>query len=88
MKKIMMMLAAAMLLTATTANAQFRKKDNNRVPDRFHMGIRGGVTSNIYTGDDSSVFDNPRFHPNMWCYRKTLCALVNHNTLEGEMDYD
>lgn len=57
MKKIMMMLAAAMLLTATTANAQFRKKDNNRVPDRFHMGIRGGVTSNTYTGENTSNID-------------------------------
>ena len=47
MKKIMMMLAAAMLLTATTANAQFRKKDNNRVPDRFHMGIRGDCGSRL-----------------------------------------
>ena len=53
MKKIMMMLAAAMLLTATTANAQFRKKDNNRVPDRFHMGIRGGVTASTLTGDNT-----------------------------------
>lgn len=53
MKKIMMMLAAAMLLTATTANAQFRKKDNARVPDRFHMGIRGGVTASTLTGDNT-----------------------------------
>ena len=53
MKKIMMMLAAAMLLTATAANAQFRKKDNNRVPDRFHMGIRGGVTGSTLTGDNT-----------------------------------
>lgn len=57
MKKIMMMLAAAMLLTATTANAQFRKKDNNRVPDRFHMGIRGGVTVSTLTGDTKSLAD-------------------------------
>ncbi len=48
----------------------------------------GAAILKHYTGDDSSVFDNPRFHPNIWCYRKTLCALVNHNTLEGEMDYD
>lgn len=51
MKKIMMMLAAAMLLTATTANAQFRKKDNNRVPDRFHMGLRAAYTSNSVSWD-------------------------------------
>lgn len=55
MKKIMMMLAAAMLLTATTANAQFRKKDNNRVPDRFHMGLRAGITSNTYGGDAKNI---------------------------------
>lgn len=48
----------------------------------------GAAILKHYTGDDSSVFENPRFHPNMWCYRKTLYALVNHNTLEGEMDYD
>ena len=48
----------------------------------------GAAILKHYTGDDSSVFENPRFHPNMWCYRKTLSALVNHNTLEGEMDYD
>ena len=28
------------------------------------------------TGDDSSIFGNPRYHPNMWCYRKTLNALM------------
>ena len=56
MKKIMMMLAAAMLLTATTANAQFRKKDNNRVPDRFHMGIRGGLTVSTLTGDTKDFY--------------------------------
>ena len=38
-----------------------------------------GVAAAIYkycTGDDSIIFDNPRFQPNMWCYRKTLNALM------------
>lgn len=55
-KSFKMMLAAAMLFSATlSANAQFSKKENNRVPDRFHMGIRGGITSNTYTGDASGI---------------------------------
>lgn len=28
-------------------------------------------------GDDRAVFDNPKFYPNMWCYRKTLGALMD-----------
>ncbi len=36
----------------------------------------------FYTGDDSYVFENPRFQPNMWCYRKTLCALMKHKNAE------
>ena len=53
MKKIVKtMLAAVMLLSATqSANAQFSTKQNNREPDRFHMGLRGGLTSNTFTGD-------------------------------------
>ena len=66
MKKIMMMLAAAMLLTATTANAQFRKKDNNRVPDRFHMGIRGGLTASTLTGDIDKVWGSDDAIKGLW----------------------
>ena len=51
-KSLKVMFAVAMLFSATlSANAQFSKKENNRVPDRFHMGIRAGITSNTYTGD-------------------------------------
>lgn len=47
-----MMLAGVLFFSATlSANAQFSRKENNRVPDRFHMGIRAGITSNTYTGD-------------------------------------
>ena len=41
-----------------------------------------------YTGDDSYVFENPRFHPNMWCYRKTLCALMDHTGLPNGKKID
>ena len=27
------------------------------------------------TGDDSSIFENGLYDPNLWCYRKTLAAL-------------
>lgn len=51
-KSFKVMLAVAMLFSATlSANAQFSKKGNNSVPDRFHMGVRGGITANTYTGD-------------------------------------
>ena len=47
-----LMLAVAMLFTATlSANAQFRKKVNTRTPDRFHMGLRAGLTASTITGD-------------------------------------
>ena len=47
-----LMLAVAMLFTATlSANAQFRKKVNTRTPDRFHMGLRAGLTASTFTGD-------------------------------------
>ena len=55
MKKMMMTLAAVamMLSVAVDANAQFSKRDNNRVPDRFHMGLRAGVTGSTLTGDNT-----------------------------------
>ena len=46
------MLAVAMLFTVTlSANAQYSRRGGSRTPDRFHMGIHGGFTSNTYTGD-------------------------------------
>ena len=30
-----------------------------------------------YTGDDSRIFDSPRYSPNMWVYRKVLEAFMN-----------
>lgn len=55
-KTFKMLLAVAMLFAATqSADAQFRKKDNNRVPDRFHMGLRAGIASNTYTGDANGI---------------------------------
>ena len=45
--------AVALLFSATlSANAQF---DNNRVTKRFHFGIRGGITSNTFSGDVEGV---------------------------------
>lgn len=53
MKKSMKVLVTvALLLSATlNASAQFSKKGGNRIPDRFHMGIRGGASYNTYFGD-------------------------------------
>lgn len=51
------MLAVAMLFTATlSANAQFRKKVSTRTPDRFHMGLRAGLTASTLTGDYTKIF--------------------------------
>ena len=45
--------AVALLFSATlSANAQF---DNNRVTKRFHFGIRGGITSNTFSGDVEGI---------------------------------
>ena len=55
-KSFKLMLAVAMFFSATlSANAQFSKKENNREPDRFHMGMRGGISSNTYTGDVGDI---------------------------------
>lgn len=32
--------------------------------------------SKYYNNDDSEYFDNPRFTPNMWCYKLMLNALM------------
>lgn len=48
-KTFKLFVAALMLFTATSANAQFSRKENNRVPDRFHMGLRGGVTVSSFS---------------------------------------
>lgn len=51
-KSFKSLLAAVMLFSATlSANAQFSKKESNRVPDRFHMGLRAGVTVSSLVGD-------------------------------------
>ena len=34
-------------------------------------GIAAGILK-LFTGDDFQIFDNPYYHPNMWCYRKIL----------------
>lgn len=48
-------LAVTFLFSATmSANAQFSNMQNSRTPDRVHMGIRTGLTCNIYTGDSNS----------------------------------
>ena len=48
-KSFKSLLAVIMLFSATlSANAQFSKKESNRVPDRFHMGLRAGATLNSY----------------------------------------
>lgn len=32
----------------------------------------GAAIIKVINGDDSPVFENGQYHPNMWCYRKTL----------------
>ena len=39
-------------------------------------GVAAGIMKAL-TGDDSPIFDSPRYRPNMWCYRKTLEALMD-----------
>lgn len=37
-------------------------------------GVAAAIMKHL-SGDDSRIFDSSRWHPNMWCYRKTLNAL-------------
>lgn len=39
-------------------------------------GVAAGIMKAL-TGDDSPIFDSHRYRPNMWCYRKTLEALMD-----------
>ena len=56
-KSFKVLLSAAILLSATlNANAQLLKKDSPRVPDRLHMGVRGGLTSNFFTDYEPYLF--------------------------------
>jgi hypothetical protein len=51
-KSLTALLALAMMLTVSLdASAQFKKRENNRKPDRFHMGLRAGLTASTLTGD-------------------------------------
>lgn len=50
-----MLTMVAFFASTSSVNAQFSNKESNRVPDRFHMGVRGGMTINSYTGDFSSL---------------------------------
>ena len=38
-------------------------------------GIAAAVLKHT-TGDDSSIFENGLYDPNLWCYQKTLAALT------------
>lgn len=38
-------------------------------------GIAAAILKYL-TGDDSAIFDDPKYYPNMLCYRKTLNALM------------
>ena len=58
-----------------------RAHENDNIIVHCDAGISrsSGVTAAILkykTGDDSSIFKNGRYCPNMWCYRKTLEALM------------
>lgn len=58
MKKMLttMVAVAMMLAFSLDANAQFRKRENNRVPDRFHMGLRAGITASSINGDLDKIY--------------------------------
>ena len=38
-------------------------------------GIAAAILKHT-TGDDSSIFENGLYDPNLWCYQKTLKALT------------
>ena len=70
-----------------TANkiAAFVKKNENLV-DQFVVHCDAGVSRSAgvcaailkyLTNDDSPIFENPQYCPNMNCYRKTLNALIS-----------
>jgi predicted protein tyrosine phosphatase len=43
----------------------------------------GAAILKYYIGDDSSIFDSPRYFPNMWCYKKILNAFYETNNRES-----
>lgn len=43
-------------------------------------GVAAAIMKAV-NGDDSPIFDNGRYRPNMWCYRKVLTAFMN---MKGE----
>ena len=54
MKRIsqLLIVIVVMLAVSLNVNAQFKKKENNRVPDRFHMGIRAGYSQSVGDVED------------------------------------
>ena len=38
-------------------------------------GVAAGILKAM-TGDDSQIFDNPAYRPNMHCYRVTMAAMI------------
>ena len=43
----------------------------------------GAAILKYFTGDDSAIFKNHHYYPNMWCYRKTLTALMEQEDTDG-----
>lgn len=43
----------------------------------------GAAILKYYTGDDSSIFDNPRYTPNRWCYSKVLNAFYEEDNRDS-----
>lgn len=41
-------------------------------------GVAGAILK-YYTNDDRPIFNNPKYTPNMYCYRKVLEELYNYN---------
>jgi len=41
-------------------------------------GVAAAI-SKYYTGSDKEIFNSFHYYPNMWCYRKTLEALMTQN---------
>ena len=77
---------------AAQVAALLREYPNTDVIVHCDAGISrsAGVAAAILkhtTGDDSSIFQNGLYDPNLWCYRKTLFALTDSEGKDYKTGY-